>query len=283
MAGAKEGMVPPKGEWLESSLVRRILSALVLGPPVLAIVWYGGALYYLLILLVAVQMAYEWSRMCGSGTVGPGGRVVIGAVLVAMAMTSWLDLSWGVVAVLAGSLVAYIGARIEGAAEPRWLTLGVLAVGAPAIALLWLRADLDQGRAICLWLVLTVWATDIGAYAVGRSIGGPRLAPRISPNKTWAGLAGGMVAAALVGWSAGEIVGSPSPALLLFVGAGLAVVAQLGDLSKSVVKRHFGVKDAGQLIPGHGGLLDRADGFITAAPAVAVLSLIAGRSLLQWP
>jgi phosphatidate cytidylyltransferase len=133
-----------------------------------------------------------------------------------------------------------------------------------------------------LWLLAVVWATDIGAYAVGRGVGGPRLAPRWSPRKTWSGLAGGTVCAALAGGLTALALGV-SPALpLVLTSAGLAIVAQFGDLAESLAKRRFGVKDSSGLIPGHGGLLDRLDGLLAVIPAVTLMTLIGGRSVLTW-
>ena len=127
-----------------------------------------------------------------------------------------------------------------------------------------------------------VWATDVGAYFAGRGIGGPRLAPRISPNKTWAGLAGGIAAAALVGMITAYAIGLPDRMMLVSFSALLSIIAQGGDLIESIVKRHFGVKDSGRLIPGHGGVLDRLDGLMTAAPAVAAAALVSGEEVLAW-
>src|SRR5215468_347717 len=124
--------------------------------------------------------------------------------------------------------------------------------GAPVYRL---RVVPDDGRVAVFWLLGIVWATDIGAYAAGRALGGPRLAPRVSPNKTWAGLAGGVVGAALAG-AAVAAAGSAPVGGLALAGGVLAVVAQAGDLGESLAKRRFGVKDTGTLIPGHGGLLD---------------------------
>src|SRR6185369_4750769 len=120
--------------------------------------------------------------------------------------------------------------------------------------LIWLRDDGEQGRQLILWLMLTVWATDIGAFFAGRLIGGPLLAPRISPKKTWAGLIGAMVSAGIVG-AVASAIDSQAPATVLLAAAGaiLAIVAQAGDLGESWVKRRFGVKDASHIIPGHGG------------------------------
>jgi phosphatidate cytidylyltransferase len=275
--------VPPKLEAIDPVLVRRVASALVLAPPVLLAVWWGQPAFEAVIAAVAAIMAYEWARLCQGGRVGLAGWTLIAVALAVAAAAIWFGARAGLLALLAGVVVVHFAGHAEGVEEPRWLTLGVGAVGAPSAALIWLRADPAYGLATCLWLIATVWATDIGAYFAGRAIGGPRLAPSISPKKTWAGLVGGMVSAGLVGWAAALIVNGADVAVLVPLGAALAVVAQIGDLSQSGFKRHFGAKDTGSLIPGHGGLLDRVDGFITTAPAVALLSWLAGRSVVQWP
>jgi phosphatidate cytidylyltransferase len=173
-------------------------------------------------------------------------------------------------------------ARREPGGEPGWLGLGALWVALPCVLLLWLARAEGEGRITILWIFAVVWATDIGAYAVGRRVGGPLLAPRWSPRKTWAGLIGGAGCAALAGWATAQVLGV-SPALpLVLVSAGLAIVGQFGDLAESVAKRRFGVKDSSGLIPGHGGLLDRLDGLLAVIPAVALLTLIGGGGVLTW-
>ena len=144
-----------------------------------------------------------------------------------------------------------------------------------AVAFIWLRADATAGRVNVLFVVVIVWASDIGAYVAGRLIGGPRLAPRISPGKTWSGAAGGLLAAALVGLGAGRVAGAA-------VALALSLLAQLGDLAESAAKRRAGVKDSGALIPGHGGLLDRLDGLLAAGPAAALLALALGPGVALW-
>ena len=143
-------------------------------------------------------------------------------------------------------------------------------------------ASPSAGRTTLLGVFAVVWATDIGAYAIGRMLGGPLLAPRWSPGKTWAGLIGGAVCAALAGWGTAGILGISAVLPLVLASAGLAIVEQFGDLAESVAKRRFGVKDASSLIPGHGGLLDRLDGLLAVIPAVALLTLIGGGSVLTW-
>ena len=153
------------------------------------------------------------------------------------------------------------------------LASGVLYVGLAIVALIWLRGwPGTDGRTAVFFLVLVVWGSDIGAYVAGRLIGGPKLAPALSPAKTWSGAAGGLVAAMLVGEA---VAGHVTLGTAVFAGL-LAIVCQAGDLLESAIKRHVGVKDSGRLIPGHGGLLDRLDGLLAAAP-VAALVVLASR------
>ncbi|NBX02799.1 MAG: phosphatidate cytidylyltransferase [Alphaproteobacteria bacterium] len=155
-------------------------------------------------------------------------------------------------------------------------TLGMAYVAVPCACLIWLRG-LESGLALTLCLIAIVCATDIGAFFAGRQIGGPKLAPSISPNKTWAGLGGGVLCAAIASAIAHSFV--PFPATLLGaigLGALLAVLAQGGDLLESWMKRRAGVKDSGTLLPGHGGLLDRADGYIFTLPMFALLLWLQG-------
>ncbi|MEW5728019.1 MAG: phosphatidate cytidylyltransferase, partial [Pseudomonadota bacterium] len=163
-----------------------------------------------------------------------------------------------------------------------WAGLGALYVGLPSVALVWLRGDPEVGRETVFWLLLLVWATDTGAYAFGRLIGGPKLMPAVSPKKTWAGLVGGMICAGAVGLAVAAAVPLPNAAGLAVGSAMLAVVAQAGDLLESWVKRRFGVKDSSSIIPGHGGVLDRVDGLLAAGAAVALGSWSSGAAMLTW-
>jgi phosphatidate cytidylyltransferase len=160
--------------------------------------------------------------------------------------------------------------------------LGPLYVGLPCLALVWLRLQPETGLEAVFWLLLVVWATDSGAYAFGRLIGGPRLAPRVSPGKTWAGLFGGMLSAAIVGFGIASYYALGVAIMAGLVAAGLAALAQAGDLFESWLKRRRGMKDAGNLIPGHGGLLDRVDGMMTATPALALLLLLVNSEARSW-
>ena len=181
----------------------------------------------------------------------------------------------------AGMVTEWVQMVRSGRGSAASLLAGLLYILLAAAALYWLRADPGVGRTNLLFLLLLVWASDIGAYAAGRAIGGPRLAPLISPGKTVSGALGGLAAAVLVGIAAATI----SSTALIRAGALaglLGMVAQAGDLAESYAKRRFGVKDSGRLIPGHGGLLDRVDALLAVALAAAILALIDGRGVVLW-
>jgi len=186
----------------------------------------------------------------------------------------------GLALLIAGALA--VGFLSRGQGDGRLAAFGVLWIGLPCLAMVWLAGDPAAGRATIFWIFAVVWATDIGAYAVGRTLGGPPLAPRLSPNKTWSGLVGGVICAALAGIVAARLLDLSLLSPLPLLSGLLAIVAQSGDLAESMAKRHFGVKDSSGLIPGHGGLLDRLDGMLAVIPAVAVLSLVGGGSVVTW-
>jgi phosphatidate cytidylyltransferase len=265
-----------------NSLQLRVASAIVLAPLPVAAIWFGWPWLPLLTAIAAAVMAWEWGRLCRQGNFGQTGIVLVTVVLAAVAAAALASPGLAFATALIGAAVVFWAAHLKRDLEPQWTAFGALWVALPCVCLLWLARDGLTGRATLLWVLAVVWATDIGAYAVGRKFGGPRLAPRWSPRKTWAGLAGGTVCAALAGWITAVWLGI-SPALpLVLVSAGLAIVGQFGDLAESVAKRRFGVKDSSGLIPGHGGLLDRLDGLLAVIPVVALLTLIGGRSLLAW-
>jgi len=196
--------------------------------------------------------------------------------------------------VIAASIVLWewvrlvVHAKLRGFALIDWLAAGVAYAAVLLFAPLILRRDPELGFVALAFLFAVVWATDIAAYFAGRAIGGPKLWPAVSPKKTWAGAIAGTLGGIVAGAVAVGLLGVPVPLLLLLVACLLSVVAQAGDLIESAIKRHFGAKDAGSLIPGHGGLMDRLDGFLTAAAAAAMVGLVrAGieapaRGLLIW-
>jgi phosphatidate cytidylyltransferase len=263
------------------SIRPRLLSAVTLAPLPVAAIWFGSPWLPLLTALAGAVMAWEWGRLCRRGRLGATGIVLVGVVLVAIAIAT-LTPGLSIVFALVGAGIVFWFARARPDLDPELTAFGALWVALPCICLLWLARGGPNGRATLLWILAIVWATDIGAYVIGRTFGGPRLAPHWSPRKTWAGLAGGAVCAGLAGWATAAWLGI-SPALpLVFLSAGLAIVEQFGDLAESLAKRRFGVKDSSGLIPGHGGLLDRLDGLLTVIPVVALLTMIAGRSVVTW-
>ena len=196
-------------------------------------------------------------------------RVLSAAVLAPLALGCvWLGgLAWYALVVVAGLGICWEWAHMaHGRAAA--LVAGFAYTGLAVLALASLRAMPGAGRAAMIFLLAVVWSSDVGAYLAGRLLGGPRLAPSISPGKTWSGAAGGLAAAVLVG-AAAAALGWGHLGLVMLAAGILGVTAQIGDLLESAVKRHFGVKDSGRLIPGHGGLLDRLDGLMAA-------SLVAG-------
>lgn len=208
-------------------------------------------------------------------------RILSAVVLAPLLLAAvWLGFPWIdlVAAIAAPIMVSEWMGLTRG--RPFARLLAFLYTLAALAALLWLRHQPVLGRETLIWIMACVWATDIGAYFVGSLAGGAKLAPSISPSKTWSGLVGGMawaaVASALVGW----VFGQGETVMLAAVGAVLAIVAQAGDLLESAAKRRAGVKDSGRLIPGHGGVLDRVDGLIAVLVAVALMRLIAGGA---WP
>ena len=256
-------------------LKTRALSALVLAPPALLAAWIGGFAFAALVAVAAALGCWEWHRMIDSGRFGLGGRIAALGCLIAVPVA----VIWPVAAVLIVMLTAVAG-FFPG--ERSWPVAGVLYAGLPAVALVWLRADPGDGGAVVCWLLLVVWSTDVGAYAFGRIIGGPLLLPSVSPKKTWAGLLGGMLCAALAGGGVVWVLDRDAVVVVALVSALTAVVAQIGDLFESWVKRRWGVKDSSNIIPGHGGVLDRIDGLLAAAAAAALLTLARGQAVLIW-
>jgi len=182
--------------------------------------------------------------------------------------------------------LAAVWALSLGSQNAAWSILGVAYAALPAFALVWLRSDPTLGLAAMLFLLAVSWTTDTASYAAGRLIGGPKLAPIISPKKTWSGLIIGTIAPAIVGYATSLLLKDSSGFRLALVSIAIAAFCQLGDLSESAVKRKFGTKDMSQLIPGHGGLLDRIDGLLFASLAAALIALrdpsSPGRGLLMW-
>jgi phosphatidate cytidylyltransferase len=267
---------PPKS----NSLRLRVLSAAIMLPLAFAAVWLGAWWFAGFIAIICAAMCWEWATICN-----PDRSSVWAVMAAAGAAAPLLLMQFGFVAVLwcvcAAVVVLILLALAGRMANPvicivglPYVVLGIASAG-------WLRADGEAGMATVLWVVASVIATDVGAYFAGRNVGGPKLAPRISPNKTWSGLIGGMLGAGVVGAITG-LLADGAVVLLVAGSVGLALISQAGDLIESGFKRRFGVKDASNLIPGHGGFLDRFDGYLTAMPAAALMSALSGGSPVTW-
>ncbi len=255
---------------LSPNLKLRILSGAVLAGIAFGLAYAGLKPFAVLVLVVALFVSWEWGHMVRG--VGADlaffihATAVTGAILLATA--GYAALGGAVLVTAAIILIPLVfgrGARLS--------ALGVFYVGLPAISLLWLRSDEPYGFAVVLLIFAIVWSSDIAAFAAGRTIGGPKLWPRISPNKTWAGLIAALAAGAVAALIVVPLVADASPLRLVLTGLGLSLVAQLGDLAESGLKRLFGLKDASDLIPGHGGFMDRMDSIVAVAVAAALFAL----------
>ncbi|MEO1708758.1 MAG: phosphatidate cytidylyltransferase [Pseudomonadota bacterium] len=257
------------------AITKRVLSAIALIAGSLALTWLGGLAFALMLLGVGATMMWEWKRMVG---VAPEADFHVSIVAFgAIVLTGLVAVTHpaAIFAPLALALAAILIFR------PMLLGAGILYVVLPVAALIWIRADEPYGGLAIIFLFAVVWATDTFAMITGRIVGGPLLWKSVSPNKTWSGAVGGLIAASIVGaamlvFGASTGVSTGDWAYGAILGAALSVCAQVGDLVESAVKRACRVKDTSGLIPGHGGVLDRMDGIVGAAVgASAVLLLVA--------
>ncbi len=264
------------------NLMMRVLAALVLAPATIAIAYAGGWLWLGLVTLAAIGLYVEWLTIVGARAP----RVMAAGIMTLVGAAVWL----GIGRIGATYVIFVLGVIVAALLSPHrrgWAALGGCYAFAALIASAAVRQDQIWGFTALMFVLLIVWVTDIGGYFAGRGIGGPKLWPRVSPKKTWAGAVGGfalslMIAAGFAASGLGHIV----PLLLL--AAVLSIASQLGDLFESAVKRRFGVKDSSHIIPGHGGLMDRLDGFVAAIVLAAIFGLLrggadgVGRGLMVW-
>jgi phosphatidate cytidylyltransferase len=242
--------------------------------------YLGGIAAGIVAAIFAVVVQLEWAKMTGATTTQMVPFAAAVAIAIVMAGMGMVAAASGI-----GVLAAIVAAIVS--REP-WLPGGVVYAAALGISLLAIRASSEYGFAALLFVLAVVWATDSGAFFFGRLIGGPKLSPRISPKKTWAGAIGGLVTALIAGIATARLAGVPVTPALVSVAALLSGFCQCGDLFESWVKRRFGAKDSGNIIPGHGGMMDRVDGLIFAATAAAALGAAhagaagIGRGILLW-
>jgi phosphatidate cytidylyltransferase len=265
-------------------LALRLASALLLAPLALGVAYIGGSPFAVFWGLAALGIFWEWTWL-----VVPARRVSVltigtAALLVSLALGGYGR--WAAALIVLAAAAAAIAAVAP--VHRAWSAAGVPYAGAIGMAPTVLRSDAEEGFLALVLLFAIVWATDSAAYFVGRWIGGPKLLPRVSPGKTWSGAVGGLVGAVLAAVVVAGIAGLPSVPALAGIAVALSAFAQAGDLFESLLKRRFGAKDSSRLIPGHGGLMDRLDGFVAAAALAALIGILRGgieapgRGLLVW-
>jgi phosphatidate cytidylyltransferase len=273
----------PTAKW--SDLGVRTLSAAVLIPAVLVDIWVGGVWFEVFAAFLGILMAYEWTVIAHRRSTEQFALHALAALCAAF-LPQDAGPGAAIVAVLVLMVVSIVATILRDRPRSIWTAVGVPYVALPVLALVVLRHDAVWGLHAIVWIMLTVWAADTLAYFAGRIIGGPKLAPIISPKKTWAGMGGAIVGSAL---ASGIYASYVAPAVLpLVVLAGIfAVAEQGGDILESACKRFHGVKDSGDLIPGHGGIIDRVDGLIAVTMLAALVGyfrdpLSAAAGLLVW-
>jgi phosphatidate cytidylyltransferase len=265
------------------NFLTRVLAAAVLAPVAIGIVWLGGWPWALLVTLASIGLYVEWLFVVGLARAwlaivpGVATLAIAGICLIAGRLDAALVM-------LGVGLVAVAALSPE---RRNWAVTGFLYAAAAEVASVLVRLHPDYGFSALFFVLLVVWAADIGGYFAGRGIGGPKLWPKVSPKKTWAGAIGGFAGGLAVA-GAFAAVGTGKAMPLLALAAFLSVISQLGDLFESAVKRRFGVKDSSHVIPGHGGLMDRLDGFVAAVVAAAIFGFLrggvdgVGRGLMVW-
>lgn len=264
------------------ALLLRIVSGVSLAIIAVAATAIGGTAFLALVVVAVVLMAWEWDRLCGGS--GWGLLPAMHAGIVAVTVVLFAVNSPGTATAMgaAGVGVIAVSAVIVKRA-PLWAAAGFLCTAVPAAAAIWLRFEVELGAVLILWLFAVIWSTDACAYFTGKALGGAKLAPAISPGKTWSGAVGGLTGAVLAAEFVAWWAGLGPVWLAALAGAVVSVAGQAGDLAISRIKRHFRVKDSSWLIPGHGGVLDRLDSTVSSLPLVAAAVIFLQASKVVWP
>ena len=263
----------PTGAGVLADLGPRLISAVVMIGAALTALWLGGDYFVLFWLAAGLAIVWEWQNMIDAPAALARMVVAGGTLVVAAVLARHLAVDAALVAVVVGCAVT---GWLAGREKWIWAAGGVVYAAGLVISVTMLRLSLFDGMESILWLFAVVWGTDIMAYVGGRLIGGPKLWPKVSPKKTWAGFLTGVICGALLGVAAIRLAHPVPPASgpLLALGLATAAISQAGDLFESAMKRHFGVKDSSHLIPGHGGVMDRLDGFLFAAVFAAIVGAL---------
>ena len=259
----------------------RALTTLLLGPLFIGLMLLGSPYVEILILAIIGTTAREFDKICNTHMTGFGAAVAVTAITLGLLLV----VPGGrpeLVPWVAGSCFLFFGfgKNVLLPEQPKAMSYALLYAALPGLGLLYIYEIV--GVETVIWIVIVVWATDIGAYLVGKTLKGPKLAPQVSPNKTWSGLFGGVGSASLVAWGSAAFSDLNSASVLIPIAACLALAAQAGDLLESAIKRMHGKKDSGTMLPGHGGVMDRFDGLWGTAPAAAALCILAGGGVRAW-
>lgn len=268
-----------RGRVRQSDIFVRFASAAILLGIALGATYLGGVAAGIVVAIFAVIVFHEWTTITGKSELWlPFAISVAAAILIAGAGMLLIAVAVAVVAATTAAVIARDG----------WLPAGVIYSAVFGVSLIAIRDAPEYGFSALIFVLGIVWATDSGAFFAGRLIGGPKLWPRVSPKKTWAGAVGGLITGALAGAVAAILFGVQVTPELVAVAIGLSAVCQIGDLFESWVKRRFGAKDSGSIIPGHGGIMDRVDGLTFAAMAALLVGVghggsgDVGRGLMIW-
>ena len=264
-----------------STLWPRVLAAAVLIPAALGAVYLGGWVLAVWTAAAGLAMAREWVQIVHGEVFQWRFALHAAALAASQAFLALGHANWAFTAIFVIALLGSVAAQARNE-RGMWVALGIIYIAIPCLAFVWLRNMEPDGLWTAVWLLCVVWATDSAAYVAGSAFGGPKLAPMISPNKTWAGALAGLAAGALASLVLAQAIGVA--AVWPFAGAGLvlSLLTQCGDLAESSLKRTFGVKNASDLIPGHGGALDRLDGLIFATLGLAAYVVYSGVSPVAW-
>lgn len=269
--GADDGLQRGQGLRLGADFRLRLIAGVAMAVAALAFTWAGVVPFAVLVTAVALVVCWEWSNLVH----GADRRDVMAVLIITTALAGILAaIGFVGLGLLTLPIGAILAALLTLGRNSIFSALGVFYAGMPVVVLIWLRSDFSYGLLAVIFLIAIVVAADTGGFVAGRLIGGAKLWPAVSPNKTWAGLVGAVLASAIIGGLFWFAVPGASPGRLAATGAVLALVAQAGDLAESALKRRFGAKDAGTIIPGHGGAMDRVDGLIAAAAAVGIAAIV---------